>query len=99
MRQTALALLPLALAASTAGAQRDDDHTAPRNATVDAAGARLVRVDARAGELRVTGVEGLREVRIRGTARASDRDDLDDIRLTAERRGDVVEVRVDIPGG
>jgi DUF4097 and DUF4098 domain-containing protein YvlB len=74
----------------------DDDHTAPRNATVDASGARLVRISARAGFLKVNGREGLSQARVRGTARASREGWLDEIQLRAERRGDVVEIDVEI---
>lgn len=84
---------------SPAGAQRrgDDYYTAPRNATVNAAGARLIRIRARAGELKVTGVDNLAEARVKGEARASEKEDLEDIKLRAERHGDVVEIEVDIP--
>jgi len=101
MQYAARTILPLAalILAAPAGAQwgRGDYVTAPRNATVSAAGARLVRIRARAGELRVTGVDGLAEARVKGQARASEKEDLEDIKLRAERRGDVVEIEVDIP--
>ena len=87
--------LALILAPGVATAQRDD-HEESRNATIDARGARLVRVEARAGVLRVYGKPGITEVRVNGTARASDADDLAGIRLSAEREGDVVVVKVDI---
>jgi hypothetical protein len=87
----------LALAPAAATAQRDDEHTGPRDAAVDARGARRVVVEGRAGFLRVRGVDGLAEVRVRGTARASRRAVLDEIRLVARREGDVVVVRADIP--
>ena len=73
------------------------DHTAPRNATLDARGARVVRVVARAGLLDVTGVEGRTDVRVLGTARAGRESELDDIELRAERRGDAVEIEAIIP--
>jgi DUF4097 and DUF4098 domain-containing protein YvlB len=82
------------LIASTARAQ---DYTAPRNATVDAAGARTVEVEAAAGTLRVEGKAGLRQVQVTGTARASSQQFLNQIRLIAERRGDVVFIKADIP--
>jgi hypothetical protein len=87
-------LLPIA-----AHAQRGDApvYTAPREATVDARGARTIEIDAAAGTLRVVGVAGLTEVRVRGTARADRRDELAGIRLDARRAGDAVVVRVDIP--
>lgn len=93
------ALVAAALVPADAHAQRDgaDDYTAPRNATVDARGARRVEVEAEAGVLRVTGVAGISEVRVRGTARSSHRERVDEIRLVARREGDVVVVRADIP--
>jgi hypothetical protein len=80
--------------ASAAGAQ---DYDAPRNATVDAAGATVLRLDARAGSLRIEGRSGISEVRVRGTARASSRDLLDGIQLEANRNGSEVRVAVVIP--
>lgn len=74
----------------------EDDYTSPRNATVDASGARLVRIEARAGTLRVTGRDGISQARVRGTARSSREGWLDEIQLRAERRGDVVEIVVEI---
>ena len=92
------ALLLLA-AAPAAGAAQSDDYTAPREATASAAGANRVSVEARAGSLRIEGREGLTEVRARGTARASDRETLEDIELTVERDGGTVVVRVEMPDG
>jgi hypothetical protein len=82
------------LMVSTARAQ---GYTAPRNAVVDAAGARVVEVQAAAGMLRVEGKAGLRQVQVTGTARASSQQFLSQIRLIAERRGDVVFIKADIP--
>lgn len=98
-------LLPLAgllaagaLAPGAASAQdRDDGYAAPRDAAVSARGARRVEIEAEAGSLRVVGVAGLAEVRVRGTARASRREWLDAIRLEARREGDAVVVRAVIP--
>jgi len=83
------------LIASTAHGQ--SDFTSPRNAVVDAAGARTVEVEAGAGTLRVEGKAGLRQVQVTGTARASSQQFLNQIRLIAERRGDVVFIKADIP--
>jgi hypothetical protein len=94
----ALALLPRegrALALQRHG--DDDDFTARRDTTVVARGARRVEIEGRAGTLRVVGVAGAREVRVRGTARASREEWLRDIRLVARREGDAVVVRADIP--
>lgn len=97
---TLAALAALPSFARPAAAQwygRDDAYTAPRQATVDARGARRLSVEGQAGALRIRGVEGLTEVRVTGTARASRRDLLDDIRLIARRDGNTIVVRADIP--
>lgn len=86
---TAVVLLPAAALAQ--------DYDAPRTATVNAAGATVLRVDARAGNLRVTGRTDITEVRIRGTARASSRAILEDIKLEAQRSGNEVTVRAVMP--
>src|SRR5688500_17816213 len=87
----------LAVTAGPAAAQARDHVTAPRAARANATGARLAQIDARAGSLRIEGRAGLTEVQARGTARASSRGLLDRIRLTAERRGDVAYIIVEIP--
>ena len=89
----ALALAAAALPAGLAAQQ----YTSPRDAVVDARGATRVRVSAAAGSLRIEGRPGLREVRIRGVARASDRKYLDAMRLVADRRGSEVRVEVEMP--
>ncbi|MGZ8469786.1 MAG: hypothetical protein ACXW61_09565 [Gemmatirosa sp.] len=100
------AVLLLALSAATLAAvvaprdlvaQSEDDYTEARDATVDARGARRLTVEGRSGGLRIRGVDGLTEVRVRGTARASRRAWLPEIRLVARREGDAVVVRADIP--
>ena len=98
-RFSAALLSALALAAPALAQSDDDDgrYTEPRNAEVDARGARVIRIHAEGGILRVEGRSGLNEVRVRGTARASRRGDLEEIQLTAERQGDVVVVRAEIP--
>ena len=58
-----------------------DTYTSPRNADVSAAGANVVVIDAAAGSLRVEGRTGIDQVRVRGTAKASDKRWLDDIKL------------------
>lgn len=73
------------------------DYTSPRNADVDARGARSIRVIAGAGSLRVEGRPGISQVQVRGTARASARNRLADIQLTAERRGDEVYIKAEMP--
>jgi DUF4097 and DUF4098 domain-containing protein YvlB len=97
-RGAAFAAAPFILG-STAYAQSYGDYTAPRNAVVDAAGARSVEVEAAAGSLRIEGKPGLRQVQVTGTARSSSQRFLSEIRLIAERRGDVVFIKADIPDG
>ena len=73
------------------------DVTSPRNATVNASGAREIKIEAGAGFLHVNGRTDIRDVRITGEARASNRRILDQIRLIAERRGDVVFIKTEFP--
>lgn len=93
-RGAAVAAAPF-LIGSAAHAQ--SAYTAPRNAVVNASGARIVEVEAAAGSLRVEGKPGLTQVQVTGTARASSQGLLDDIRLIAERNGDRVFIKADIP--
>jgi hypothetical protein len=90
-------LTVLALAAAIPVTASAQDYDAPRSATVAASGATLLKVDARAGQLRVTGRTDITEVRIRGTARASSQRLLEDIKLEATRNGNEVSVRVLMP--
>jgi hypothetical protein len=80
-----------------APAQNSGDFTAQRNAVVSAAGARVIRVEAGAGFLNINGRTGISEVRVHGVASASSRRLLDQIRLIAERRGDEVFIKMDVP--
>ncbi len=95
-RGAAFAAAPF-LIGSAAHAQLSSPYTAPRNAVVDAAGAKSVEVEAGAGTLRVEGKAGLRQVQVTGTARSSSQQFLARIKLIAERRGDVVFIKADIP--
>jgi hypothetical protein len=72
-------------------------YTSPRNAEVDARGATSVRIEAGAGILRVEGRPGITQARIRGTAKSDNRNRLSDIKLIAERRGDQVFIKADMP--
>jgi hypothetical protein len=87
---------PFLLTPSVLRAQ-SDGVTAPRNASVDAAGAHLIRVEAGAGILRILGRPGLTQVQVKGTARANSESVLRDIHLIAERRGDEVFIKSDMP--
>lgn len=96
--KTALTVVGLlAVSGSARAGLWDCDQRAPREATVDAGGARQVRVIARAGVLKIHGRDGASAVVVRGTACASSESRLADVRLVAERRGDVVYVEADIP--
>jgi DUF4097 and DUF4098 domain-containing protein YvlB len=95
-RGAAFAAAPF-LIGSTAHAQWFSPYTALRNAAVDAAGAKSIEVETGAGILRVEGKPGLRQVQVTGTARSSSRQFLARIKLIAERRGDVVFIKADIP--
>ena len=72
-------------------------YTSPRNADVNAQGAKSARIEAAAGILRVEGRSGITEVRVRGTAKSERRSRLDDIKLIAERRGDEIYIKADMP--
>ena len=71
----------------------------PRQASVEAGGAELVRVIAKAGSLEIMGKEGLTDVRAHGKACAEHREDLAEVRLVAERSGSEVRVEVVTPDG
>src|SRR5678815_4898346 len=73
------------------------DYTAPRNATVNAAGARSIRIETGSGFLHVNGKPGTSEVRVTGEASASSRRILEQIKLTAERHGDEVLIKTEMP--
>jgi hypothetical protein len=96
IRGAAFAAAPF-LIGSAAHAQGRGDYREARNAVVDASGARTVEVEAAAGSLRVEGKAGLRQVQVTGTARATSQQFLNRIKLIAERRGDVVFIKADIP--
>ncbi len=72
-------------------------YTSPRNAVVNAAGARVIKVEAGAGFLHINGRTGISDVRVNGVASASSRRLLDEIRLVAERRGDMVFIKMEVP--
>jgi DUF4097 and DUF4098 domain-containing protein YvlB len=96
IRGAAMAAAPF-LIGSAAHAQWSSAYTAPRSAVVNASGARSVEVEAGAGSLRVEGKPGLKQVQVSGTARSSSQQFLNQIKLIAERRGDVVFIKADIP--
>lgn len=85
------------LAATPAAAATDCPHEASREAVLDVGGADLLRIEAGAGSLRVEGQSGLAEVRVDGTACASNEDLLRDIQIKADRKGDTLVVVADMP--
>lgn len=95
MRRLLSAIVVASLVTGTARAQ--DENRAARDADLDASGARLLRVEAKAGQLRIEGRSGISEVRVRGVARASRESWLDDIQLRTGRNDDELYVVVDIP--
>src|SRR5688572_7933325 len=99
-QKIAVTLLAAAALVAAASAAADDcAHKAAREALLDAGGAREVRIEAGAGELKVEGKPGLTRVEARGTACAPTAGVLDQVRLTATRDGDTVVVKVEMPDG
>src|SRR5438874_10711316 len=90
MRLLTSAALALVAATASAGFFDDCDYTAARNVSSPLAGATSIVIVGRAGSLRVSGLRGATEVRAKGTACTSDRDNLPHITLTATRSGDAV---------
>lgn len=97
IRGAAFAAAPFLIGSAAHAQYSSSGYSAPRNAVVDASGARKVEVEAGAGSLRVEGKPGLRQVQVTGTARSSSQQFLNQIRLIAERRGDVVFIKADMP--
>jgi hypothetical protein len=89
----------IALAVALAGPAAADGcrFSEPRSAEIDTAGATRVRIEAGAGSLTVLGHGDLDGVKASGTACAPHKEDLEDVRLTADRSGDEIRIvaRVD----
>lgn len=73
------------------------DYSSPRNADVSVGGAKSIRIEGAAGSLKVTGRQGLDQVHVRGTAKSNRKSQLDDIKLIAERRGEEIFIKADMP--
>jgi hypothetical protein len=96
--KAALYVVVLLASAGTAGAGWSEcSHRAPREATVQAGGARRIRVIARAGDLKIQGRQGASTVAVHGTACSSRESGLAEIKLIAERRGDEIYVEASMP--
>ena len=91
------ALVVICLAALGAHALGAQDYTAARSATVPVSNARRIEVIGRAGSLRIDGRGRARDVTVRGTARASSRHALEEIKLIAEERDGTIYIEADIP--
>src|SRR2546423_3005360 len=94
---TTFALAALSAATASAGFFDDCDYTAARSASAPLAGATSIAIVGRAGELRVMGVRGATDVRAKGTACTSERDNLNRITLTATRVGSEVRIEANVP--
>jgi hypothetical protein len=93
-------MLSLGLAAVLAGpGARAEEcrYEAAREARVDVAGAKVVRIRALAGSLRVVGQANLSQVEVEGRACAGRAEDLDGTQVRAERAGDTLRVEAELP--
>ena len=97
MRTFVLLILAFAATSASAGFFDDCDYTAARSVSAPLAGATSIVIIGRAGELRVSGVRGATEVRAKGTACTSDRDNLSRITLSATRNGSEVRIEANVP--
>lgn len=97
MRILTSAALAVVAATASAGFFDDCDYTAARTASAPLAGATSIVIIGRAGGLRVCGMHGATEVRAKGTACTSDRDNLARITLTATRSGGAVRIEANVP--
>ena len=96
----ALALLPVALfclVVPRKAAAQECEHSADRSATSALSGVERVHVIAGSGSLEVTGRSGATGLAARGHACASDRDDLDDLRLEVRREGSTLVLEAKYP--
>lgn len=93
-------IVSLGLTAALAGpgaAAEECRHEAAREARLEMAGARLVRIRALAGSLRVLGQAGLSQVEVVGRACAARAEDLEAIQVRVERAADTVRVEAEVP--
>ena len=74
-----------------------EEYTSPRNADVSIGGAKSIRIEGAAGILKVEGKQGIDQVRVRGTAKSTRKSRLEGIQLIAERRGDEIFIKADMP--
>jgi len=89
--------VPVLLLAVAPYALAECPHLAQRQARLDAAGARRVRITALAGSLRIEGQANGNAVQAEGQACAGAASELAGVQLRAERRGDELLVEVVLP--
>src|SRR2546430_10869992 len=90
--------LAVSLAATSLSASWGDcANTAPRSAALPLAGATHAVVIGRAGSLKVTGHNGVTEVRAVGKACSSSREELPKILLRATRSGAEIRIEAEVP--
>jgi hypothetical protein len=96
MRKVAAALIASSLLvfAAVAGAE-ECRYSAPRNADIDAAGLHSLRLRLGSSDLDIQGVQGLNKIEVRGTACASDKSWLDDLKIATGRSGDQATVETE----
>lgn len=99
MRSRLAVLLAAAFCSACTGTVFGDqcDHSRDLEETIATEGVRQVTIEALAGSLRVTGLEGASQVVARGKACAGSASRLDEIELDVSRRGDTIAVEVVIP--
>jgi hypothetical protein len=93
MVRSLVAVIGALSVAVPAAAQDDCRFEAARSASVSAAGARQLIVEAGSGSLRVEGRPGISEVRVRGRACASSQELLEQLDFDADQSGGTVRVR------
>jgi hypothetical protein len=93
------AAVAIGLLAGCAAAARADEcpHQAAREATVPAGGARVVRIQAGAGALKIQGRAGSDAVVVHGKACAGRASLVDDVQVKTSQEGDAVVVEAVIP--
>jgi hypothetical protein len=90
-------LLAGALGLAGPAAADDCNHEARRDERLDADGVQTLKVIARAGSLRVDGLQGAAAITVRGTACAGRQSALDDIQVKVRRSGSSATVEAVLP--
>ena len=91
-------LLAVLLAAGSSAALADDcEFHAQRNLDLPAEGLNLLRLQTRAGDLRISGVAGLKQIELRGKACASSAESLEQLQLRHNRNGSTLSAETTSP--